>query len=311
MGLGAIGSTIKSALWEFINDDAMTLAASVALYTALSLAPLLLLAVWVLGLVYSGDAQEQALARIEAEVGPKAAEILRTVLEKAQDPRQSRAAAIVGFGSFLFFASGVFAQLQYCLNRIWNVQPRADAPWWDWFRRRFWAVVMMSAIGVILLASIAASAVLTVLQDRLGEIVKYPHFWRFLSIAVPFLVYILLFALVYKILPDVEMPWREAWAGGFVTAVLFAVGKWVIGWYLGRGTTSSVYGAAGSLVVLLLWLYYTALIFFFGAELTQALARRRGERIRPSGHAEWIDAQKAREKAGPGADPSNKGRQLT
>lgn len=289
MSLRRAWDVIKSAFTDFVNDDALSLAASLAFYTALSLAPLLLVAVWVLSLVYAGDAGEQAIQQAEEAGGPQAAEVVRTVLNNAQQKGQSIIAAIVGFSIFVFSASGVFAQLQYALNRIWNVRARSDAPWWDWFRKRLWTLVMMVAIGAIVLASVAATAVLSILQQQMQDVIRWPWLWWALNLTVPFLVYILLFAMVYKILPDVEIRWGNVWWGAFITAVLFSIGKYLIGWYIGRGTTTSVYGAAGSLMALLIWLYYSTVIFFVGAEVTQALARVRGERIRPSPYAEWID----------------------
>lgn len=298
MKLKKAWEVLKSSVVEFINDDALTLAAAVALYTALSLAPLLLVAVWIVGMFYTGNTQEKAVEEAAETVGSQGAEVIRTVLDNASDPGQSIPAAIIGIGTFLFFASGVFAQLQYSLNRIWNVKARPDAPWWDWLRKRFWTLVMMAVIAMVFLASIVASAALSMLQRWWGDAISMPLLWRTLNIVVPFLIYILLFAMVYKLLPDVQMPWSDAWIGALITAVLFAAGKLLLSWYIGRGTTGSVYGAAGSLVALLTWLYYSALIFFFGAELTQAIARQRGERIRPSRHAQWIDPKLAAEKTG-------------
>ena len=290
---------LKSSVREFIADDAMALSATLAFYTALSLAPLLLIAVWVLSLVYSGEASEQAIQRAQEAGGPQAAEMARTVLANAHHKGQGAAAAVFGFVTFLFSASGVFGQLQSSLNRIWKVKARADAPWWDWFRKRFRTLVMMTAVGIILLASVAATAVLTALEHWMEGLFSWPWLWWNLNLAIPFLVYVLLFAMVYKILPDVQMAWSNVWWGAIVTAVLFVIGRQLIGWYIGRGATTSVYGAAGSLVALLMWLYYSAVIFFLGAEVTQAIAHVRGARIEPSPYAEWVGGVN---KAAPGRD---------
>ncbi len=289
MPLRRVWNVLRSTVSEFIADDAMALSATLAFYTALSLAPLLLIAVWVLGLVYSGEASEQAIQRAQEAGGPQAAEIARTVLANAHRKGQGAAAAILGFATFVFSASGVFGQLQSSLNRIWNVRARRDAPWWDWFRKRFRTLVMLAAIGIILLASVAATAVLAALQHWMEGMFRWPWLWWGLNLAVPFLVYVLLFAMIYKILPDVQIAWSNVWWGAVVTAVLFVIGRQLIGWYIGRGATTSVYGAAGSLVAFLMWLYYSAVIFFLGAEVTQAIAHVRGERIEPSPYAEWAD----------------------
>ncbi len=291
----------KTAVLEFINDDALTLSAALALYVSLSLAPLLLIAVWILSLVY-GDAEQAVGEQAEQAVGGQAGDIIRQVMQRAsQQKGQSIAAAILGIGTFLFAASGVFAQLQYSLNRIWNVQARSDAPWWNWFRKRLWTLIMVGAIGAVVLASVVATAVLSALQEQMQAVINWPDLWWAANMIIPMLIYVLLFAMVYKILPDVEIAWRTVWWGAIVTAVLFAIGKHLIGWYIGRGATGSVYGAAGSLIVLLTWLYYSALIFFFGAELTQSISRIRGNRIEPSDYAEWITSPSETDKpAGPG-----------
>lgn len=287
MKIGDIWRASKSAVSEFVKDDALTLAGALAFYTTLSLAPLLIIGVLIVGLVYRGDAQEQAVQRASETIGSQGAEIVRTVLQNASQTRRSIVAAIIGFGMFLFSASGVLGQLQYSLNLIWGVRARPDVPWWDWFRRRFWALVMMLVIGAIFVASIAASTALLAVENQLRDQLELPSVWRWLNGVVPLLVYVALFAMIYKILPDVEMSWRDVWWGAFITAILFSIGKWLIGWYIARGTISSVYGAAGSLVALLTWLYYSAVIFFFGAELTQAYAKARGADIRPGKYAVW------------------------
>ncbi len=205
----------KSAAKDFVGDDALTLSAALSFYTSLSLAPLLLLAVWILGLVYGGShAQQHAVEQARQTIGSQGASAVQAIMSHAsQHKGQSVAAAIVGIGMFVFSSSGVFAQLQYSLNRIWGVKARADAPWWHWFRKRFWTLVMLVIIGAILLASVAATAVLSGLQNRMQSLVSWPGLWWGLNVAVPFAVYILLFAMLYKILPDVQIGWGDVWIG--------------------------------------------------------------------------------------------------
>jgi membrane protein len=273
----ASGAAVK----EFIEDDAMTLAAALAFYTALSLAPLLLIAVWGASLIWGRGAQDEAAARAAQVVGPQGAEIIRTVLGNASQPAQSRFAAILGFGLLLSSASGVFAQLQYSLNRVWDVRARSGMPLTAWLYKRLWTLVMLLVIGAIFLASIIASAVLAGLRGSLSGL-HLGWLWGGLNTALPLVLFTLLFAMIYKILPDARTQWRHVWLGAIITTILFMVGRYLIGWYLGRGTISSVYGAAGSLVVLLSWLYYSAVIFFLGAELTQCYARQCGNGGEPA-----------------------------
>ncbi len=293
----------KSAVNGFIEDDALTLAAALSLYVAMSLAPLLLVAVWVLGFIFAGDFEAAAIEQAQTAVGAQAAGIIRTVFKNAYQTGGSTFAALFAAGTFIFFSSGVFAQLQYSLNRIWDVEPRESAGVRDWLRKRFWTLVMMVVIWLIFLISIAGSAVLSGLESQTQGVVGLVGLWWLLSHVVPLLIYVLLFAMIYKLLPDIEMPWSDVWFGATITTILFALGKWMIAAYLGRSSWTSVYGAAGSLMAMLIWLYYSSLIFFFGAELTQSIARARRQRIRPSRHAEWIDRKTAAAKTGQPSPP--------
>lgn len=280
-----IWTVIKKSVNDFLEDDAMTLAGALAFYTALSLAPLLVLILWLVGLIWGGKANEQVITQAQAAMGQQGAEMVRTVIEYGNQPGTGLVAKVAGIVTLLLGATGVFAQLQYSLNRIWDVEARPGQGTWNWIRKRFLSLGMVVAIAFILLVSLvitgAMLAVFAHLSGNAGEKVL----WRILELAASVVIYFLLFAVTFKVLPDVKIGWRDVLLGSLITAALFAIGKYLIGLYIGRSGTESVYGAAGSLMVMLLWVYYSALIVFFGAELTQAYARHSGRQIEPNDHA--------------------------
>lgn len=276
-------SLVRQAFGDFFRDDAMTLGAALAFYTALSLAPLTVVVLWILSLLGYHD-QKELMAEVVRIVGPEAGKSFSSILESAnREPDLGNLAGILGLGVLVFSASGVFGQLQHSLDRIWNVEPRPGQGIRGWLRKRLLSLGMVGTIGFLLMASLIASALLSAFVGSFSS--EDAPWLRVVDLAVPFLVYTMLFALIFKLLPDVKISWRDVWAGSLVTAALFTVGKSLIGIYLGKSTLASAYGAAGSLVVLLLWVYYSSLIVFFGAELTQARARLFGRGIVPDERA--------------------------
>jgi membrane protein len=272
---------LKQAVSDFIQDDALTLAGALAFYTALSLAPLIMLMLTLTALL-GESARDQLVREIAALVGPHAGEGIEFIVESAEEEKEvAGLAGIIGIAILLFSATTVFAQLQYSLNRIWNVRHAPGAGLWAWIRKRILSLGMILAISFLLLVSMALNAMLALLFPQTGVL------WQIVNFVVSMIVFVLLFTLMFKHLPDVQITWKSAWLGGVMTAVLFAIGKFLIGLYLGHTAVESSYGAAGSLILLLLWVYYSALIVFFGGELTQVYARQTGQKIRPEEHAEW------------------------
>jgi membrane protein len=275
------------AIHDWWNDNCLRLAASLAYYTALSLAPLVLLIVGVIGLVL--DRQQvgsQLSAQLEGLIGPAGRELVTSILA-ATSPQGSTVATIVGLITLFIGATAVFGELQSTMNLIWEVQPApTGGVWagiWAWLRSRIFSLAIVFALAFLLLVSLVISAALAsaaaLLQGPEQAVLS-----RVLEIAVSLLVLTLVFALLYKYVPDAEISWRDVWPGGLITAVLFTIGKTAIGFYLGRASVGSAYGAAGSMVVLLVWVYYSALIMFFGAEFTHAWATRHGG-VTPQPHA--------------------------
>jgi membrane protein len=266
---------------NFIADEGLRLSAALAYYAAFSIAPLLLIAVSIAGAVFGDDAVRGALyGGIRRDLGSSGAEVLQDMVAHAHDPRQSTLMSLVGLAVLLFGAAGLFGQLQSALNTVWNVPSAATSGVWHFLRSRFLSFTMVLGSGFLLLVSMIASAILHAVSERVGEIAAVPaSLWALAGGSVSFALVTLLFAAMFKVLPDVVIRWRDVWTGAVFTSALFAAGKSLIAWYLGREAMASSYGSAGALIVVLSWLYYTSAILLFGAEFTQAQARAAGREI--------------------------------
>ena len=278
---------IKESFKGWKDDGALDLGAALAYYTILSLAPLLLIVIAVAGLVWGREAvQGQLVGQMQGIVGTQGAQAIQTMVANAGKHGQGVLATILGLATILFGATGVFVQLQSALDRIWNVEPKPGAGIWSFIRTRMISFGMVLGIGFLLLVSLVVTAAVAALGKwATGMLPGGETLINILTFAVSFALITLLFAMIYKVLPDVEIAWRDVWIGAAVTALLFTIGKFLIGLYLAHSTVASTYGAAGSLVVLLLWIYYSSQILFLGAEFTQVYATRYGSQIRPSKHA--------------------------
>jgi membrane protein len=287
MSVGLIWTIVKRSVSEFIADDCLNLAAALAYYTALSLAPLVVLLLTV-STFFGEQSQQKFVNEVQQLVGAQAGQSIKQVIDSADSkPNVGTIAGWISLGVLVFSATGVFAQLQDSLNRIWDVKAKPSAGWWEYLRKRLLSLGMLVTIGFLLLVSLVLSSVLHLVLGSDGKI------WEFVNFAVSLLVFVGLFAAMYKLLPDVQIPWGVVWTGACVTGVLFVIGKWAIGLYLGYSSVGSSYGAAGSLIVLLLWVYYSSLILFFGAELTQVYATETKAHVQPDQYAEWSDDEHA------------------
>ena len=274
---------LKRALRSFFDDDAMSLAASLSFYTLLSFAPLLVLAVWA-GSLIGYDAQQTLLDQIAGVAGSDARQAAQVVFDSAnRNTELGSIAGIIGILISLVAATTVFAQLQNALNHIWGIRARPGNAIWGWLHKRVLSIGVIGAVVFVLIASLLVSSVLGMLLTRDGP------YWDIINQIISTAVFACLFALLFRYLPDGRLPWRRVMWGGVVTAILFAIGKWAIGYYLSSGNVGSAYGAASSLVVLLVWVYYSGAIFFFGAEVVQAWAIESGEAIVPEEHAEVVE----------------------
>jgi membrane protein len=278
---------LKETYSEWSEDKASRLAAALAYYTVFSLAPLVIIVLAILGFFFSGNRVEEFLIeQFGGLIGPEGAEITGQIIENANQPSSSLVAGLIGVATLLFGATGVFAQLQDSLNTIWEVTPNPDRGIMGMIKDRFLSFTMILGIGFLLLVSLLLSAMLAALNEFItGLLPEAVILGQVMNFVVSFGLITLLFAMIYKILPDVEIAWSDVWIGAAVTALLFSVGKFLLGFYLGNQSFGSTYGAAGSILILLLWVYYSAQILLFGAEFTQVYARRFGSRIKPSENA--------------------------
>ena len=266
---------VKQAVSGWSADNATQLAAALAFYTMLSIAPLLIICMKIASTLFGEEvASRQIDAYLGETVGPKGAEAAQEMLANAKERGSGVMATIISVGVLLFSASGVFGQLKDSLNRVWEVERDGKSGIWGTIKERFFSISLVIGTVFLLIVSLLASTLLTGLTGALG--LEEGLLLGVLHFTLSFVVITVLFALIFKYLPDVRVEWRDVWAGAITTAVLFTAGKFLLGWYLGRATTTSVYGAAGSLVAMLLWVYYSAQILFLGAEFTQALAAQRG-----------------------------------
>ncbi|MEO1298764.1 MAG: YihY/virulence factor BrkB family protein [Cyanobacteria bacterium J06636_16] len=280
---------IKEAFQEWNNDNASRLAAALAYYTIFSIAPLLILIIAIAGLFFDSSAvREQMTGQIESLLGSSGAEFITIVLDNANRPGESSGilASAISIGLLLFGATGVLAQLQTSLNIVWNVETRPDMGVMGFLHKRLLSFGMILGIGFLLLVSLVASSVVAGFANYFQNL--FPGLDSLVQLAnflISFGMVTLLFAMIFRFMPDVKIAWGDVWFGAAVTAILFAIGKFAIGLYLGNSSIGSTYGAAGSVIVLLVWVFYSAQILFFGAELTQVYARRFGSQIVPNQYA--------------------------
>lgn len=278
----------KQTAEAWLDDDASRLAASLAFYTLLSLAPLVVIAVSLAGLWLGADAARgQIAAELSAVVGSSAAQGIQAVVASARNEASGTLGTLVGLVTLLLGASGVFGELQYALNTIWEVRAKRGRGVLGEIRDRFFSFAMVLGVAFLLLVSLLLSAALSAVGRWFAAALPGGElFWQLVNFGFSLALITGLFALIFKWVPDVVIRWSDVWAGAFLTALLFTVGKSLLGIYLGRASLASSYGAAGSLVLLIVWVYYSAQILFLGAELTQVLACRRGHAIQPSHQAE-------------------------
>ncbi|MFN8542769.1 MAG: YihY/virulence factor BrkB family protein [Candidatus Binatia bacterium] len=278
MRLRETGSFLREVIDDWQRDNALSQGAALAYYTLFSLTPLLVLVIIVAGLALGrAAAQGQVVDQIQGLVGPDTAGMVQGMVERASTPRSGIVPTLVSVAAILFGASGLVGQLRTSLNQIWGVPPTKGGGVLAALRQRLLALVVIGGMGMLLLLSAVLSTVLAAAQELIAH--HLPLVARVLpasNLVLSLVVSTTFFAMIFELLPDVDMHWRDVWLGAGVTAILFTVGKGLIALYLGRAASASIYGAAGSLVLLLLWVYYSAQILLLGAEFTEVYARRYG-----------------------------------
>ncbi len=290
-------SVLMESASAWMEDNALRLSASLAFYSVFSLAPMLVIAVSIAALIFSEQTvRDQVAAQLEALAGPRAADALEALLvTTAAQKRTGTLAVIAGVAAMVFGASAVFSELKDALNIIWGVVVRPGRTLLRLIRDRFLTFSMVLSVGFLLLVSLLLSAILTALSKYMNWLLPLPALvWQALDFLGSLAIITLLFAMIFKILPNVRIGWHDVWIGAAVTSLLFVLGKFLIGFYLGASSVTSAYGAAASVVIVLLWVYYSACILFFGAEFTKVYARKFGSGIIPNHRAMlWSEAVRA------------------
>lgn len=297
---GAV-ALLKRTFKDFSADDCPRMAAALSYYTVFALPPLLILILTVVGMVFDpAQVQEAIRGQVGEVMGADGAEQIGTIIQQADEPEGRGVRALVGIAALILGATGAFMQLQGALNTAWNVEPDPDAGGFrNFIVKRVLSLGMILGLAFLLLVSLALSAVISMAGEMVGRIVPGVSEWllHLLNFGLSLAVITVLFAAMFKVLPDARIAWKDVWVGAGVTALLFVIGKFALGFYLGRSNPGEAYGAAGSLALILVWIYYASMIVLLGAEFTQVWAESRGKGIEPEEGARVSAASIARANA--------------
>ncbi|MEL6495174.1 MAG: YihY/virulence factor BrkB family protein [Cyanobacteria bacterium J06623_7] len=288
MNLRKIARLFQETFKEWQEDKASRIAAALAYYTVFSLSPLLVIAIAIAGAFFGREtAQDEIIAQVTALVGEDGVKPVMMALNNMSQPKIRGIASLISIGVLLLGASGIFAQLQDALNTVWKVKPQPGQGMLPFIRKRIASFFMVLAIGFLLILSLMLSAAVSTLSKYQTDYLPGSDIlWENLDFIVSLGLMTFIFCLMFKYVPDVKIAWKDVFVGAVITAVLFLFGKFLLGVYLSRGSLGSAYGAAGSLIVLLAWIYYSAQIILLGAEFTQVYTRMYGSKIRPSKHSQ-------------------------
>ena len=291
VSLKGIWTVLKKTFDGFVDDKVMKLSASLAYYTVFSIGPMIIVIIYVAGLIYGREAAQGTIfGQIQGLVGANAAAQIQEMIKNAALSSEGNFAFVVGIITLVIGATGVFAEIQDSVNQIWNLKPKPKKGWLKILTDRLLSFSVIVSLGFILLVSLLINGVIEILMERLQA--RFPNLAvvvvYIVNILVTFAVISTLFGVIFKVLPDAIIKWKDVIVGSMVTAVLFMLGKFAITFYIGKSDVGSTYGTAGSLVVLLLWVYYSAVILYFGAEFTKAYATQFGSSIHPSEIAVWV-----------------------
>ena len=293
--LKSIFALVKQAASEWIDQGVSRLGAALAFYTFFAMAPLFVIVLAIAGLWFGEEAARRELfSQVSGLVGSEGGEAIQAIVSAAHEPRTATWATVIAVITLFVGATGVFVQLQDALNSIWGVRRVPGRGLRNFVKDRLLSFALIVGIGFLLLVSLVLSAGLSALDKfMVGLLPAQETVWQGINFVVSFGVITLLFAMIFKLLPDVKIAWRDVWMGAIITALLFNLGKHLLGLYLGRSSVTSAYGAAGSLVIVLLWVYYSAQILFFGAKFTQIYSTRRGARLEPVPGAKAVTLKEA------------------
>lgn len=291
-------SLVKNTTNAFLDDNAFKLSASLSYYTVFALGPLLIIIISLSAIVYGREVVEGRIyEQLSGLIGPEAALQIQNILVNAHQTHASTLGAIIGFIILFIGATGVFTEIQGSINFIWSVKAKPKKGWLVYLRNRLVSFSLVAGLGFVLLVSLIINALLTLLSQSLTK--KFPHFpvglFNLTNSLIILTVITCLFAVIYKVLPDAIISWKDAWIGSIFTAMLFLLGKFLIGYYLGKANLGVIYGTAASVIIILAWVYYSSVILYFGAEFTKIYALQSGEGIRPKQTAVFIIKREMKE----------------
>jgi membrane protein len=293
-GLKTVGSFLNATISEWSNDNVSRLSAAIGFYAVFSTAPLLVILIAVAGFIYGEQAvRGRIVHEIQSYIGPKGAEVVQGMIAGASKQSTGVWATILAFAALLFGASGFFIQLQGSLNTVWGVQQKPGGNMIIGFlKNRLVSVIMVLLTGLLVIVLMAGTSIIWTVTEYFHHLLPLsPVFWQIVDFLVVFVLLTLIFALIMRTVPDVKIRLRDVWMGAVVTSILFTIGQFLLGLYLGRKSFTSSYGVAGSFVLILIWVYYSAQSFLIGAEMTQIYARRYGKEIEPSENAVRVRKQ--------------------
>ena len=289
---------LKNTTFAFLDDNAFKLSASLSYYTVFALGPLLMIVIALSAIVYGKEVVEGRIyEQLSGLIGAEPALQIQNILINAQQTHASTPGAVIGFIVLFIGATGVFTEIQGSINFIWSVRAKPKKSWLVYLRNRLLSFSLVVGLGFVLLVSLIINALLTLLSQTLTK--KFPHFpvglFNLTNSLIILTVITCLFAVIYKVLPDAVISWKDAWIGSIFTAMLFLLGKFLIGYYLGKSNLGVTYGAAASVIIILAWVYYSSVILYFGAEFTKIYALHSGEGIRPKQTAVFIIKREMKE----------------
>lgn len=290
------GQLLSTAFNEFMNDKAMKMSASLAYYTIFSIAPLLLIVIWLVGFLYGehvagqGSAQAEVFEEFAALFGTEVATQIQDVIQQISISDKSGIGIAIGVGTLIVGSTTIFIEIQDSLNTIWKLKPKPKKGWLKMLLNRAVSFSMVLGLGFLLIASLLLNGIIVALSNQIGEYFPHISVWmvEWINIVLTFLVITTLFGTIFGVLPDARLRFRDIVGGAIFTALLFMLGRYLISLYMQYSAPASAYGAAGSIIVLLLWIYYSAAILYFGAEFTKVYARKYGKGILPASYAVGI-----------------------
>ncbi|MBC7888854.1 MAG: YihY/virulence factor BrkB family protein [Ferruginibacter sp.] len=286
---------IKKVILEFFDDNVLKYSASLSYYTVFSLAPMIIIIIAICGYLFGRDATEgQVYKEIKDLVGSEAAIQIQDIIKNIHLTKDTPAATIVSVFFLLIGGTAIFGEIQDSLNKIWGLKIKTKKAWWKLVLSRLLSFSLIISLGFVLMVSLLLNAVVAIIGSHLNRLISGVGkiFIPAIDNLITFMITAIVFAVIFKVLPDAKIKWKDVNVGAFITAILFTLGKIVIGWYLGTSNMATIYGAAGSVIIIMVWAYYSSLILYLGAECTKVYATQYGTKIQPNDYSEWIIIEK-------------------